>query len=419
MIDEDGQHCSAGALWYGLEDPRNKAVRIEKEMASKEAGEAAAILYAVQNTPREVSIHFKIKSGRILRTLTKDLEKCEDKGWIDIRDSTLLKAIAAALRGKGTRCTLQEVELATSIPMKEADKLAESGLHDEATSDLRTEIPVAHDLQGVKLRTGTQSSFYKAIKVSKPKPERTKTRIMLDITRYAAADLSGKTPTDSQIWMSIRHPDISRSTRDFMWRCLHQAYKIGSYWRNIPTYEHWATCQHCGVDETMEHALLECNVPGQAILWSLARELWEMKGYQWPEMSYGQIFACGLADVRNAAGKKDAGANRLFRILISETAHQIWHLRCTRVITWGNDPLHFLSEAELHNKWLHRINSRLKIDMLLTDTKKYGNRALNKKEVINTWKGVLDKPLNLSDIGIGQSGFLVGIPPLRPPGRNR
>ncbi|KAJ7124567.1 hypothetical protein C8R43DRAFT_1030952 [Mycena crocata] len=57
--------------------------------------------------------------------------------------------------------------------------------------------------------------------------------------------------------------------------------------------------------------------------------------------------------------------------------------------------------------------------MLLTDTKKYGNRALNKKEVINTWKGVLDKPLNLSDVGIGQSGFLVGIPPFRPPARNR
>ncbi|KAJ7029461.1 hypothetical protein C8F04DRAFT_1211945 [Mycena alexandri] len=169
----------------------------------------------------------------------------------------------------------------------------------------------------------------------------------------------------------------------------------------------------------MEHILLECDAPGQEVLWKLTQELWEMKGYAWPEISYGHIFACGLVDIRDEKGKRDDGAIRLFRILISETAHLIWKFRCTRVIERGNDPNRYFSDAELHNKWLHCINSRLRTDALLTDMKKYGSRALNINKVQNTWKGILMDNQNLPDIWVRQSGFLVGIPPLRPPGRNQ
>ncbi|KAJ7430777.1 hypothetical protein FB451DRAFT_1038724 [Mycena latifolia] len=418
-INEDGEHCSAGGVWYGPEDPRNTSVRVEKELASKEGGVVAAILYTIQNSPREVSIDFWINSKRILRALTTDLDESEDKGWIGVNDKVLLKTIVAALRGRGTRCTLREAGESENQAMQRASELARLGLHDGEPVFLQMDIPPAFNLTGMKLKKGSQASFYKAIKASKPKPERMKTTMMLDITRHAAKNLSGRAPIDSQIWLSIRHQDITRTTRDFMWRCLHQAYKLGDYWRNIPTYEQRATCPNCQVDETMEHILLECSAPGQEILWKLARELWEMKGYQWPEMNYGSVFACALVDVRNQAGKRDEGANRLFRILISETAHLIWKFRCTRVIDRGNDPTRFFTEAELHNKWLHCINSRLRTDALLTNSKKYGNRALNPKKVMNTWNGVLKDAENLSDTWVWQSGFLVGIPPLRPPGRNQ
>ncbi|KAJ7927946.1 ribonuclease H-like protein [Mycena leptocephala] len=402
-VNEDGEHCSAGGVWYGPDDARNSTVRVKKELASKEGGEAAAILFAIQNLPREVSPNFKIKSRRILRALTVDLEIYEDKGWTDVNDSTILRAIVAALRGRGSRCTFQEASEIDGQGMKEASDMADLGLDGGLPSLLGTDIPPSHDLKGMKLCTGTQKSFYKAIKAGKKKPERMKTTIMLDITRHAATDLSGRTPTDSQIWLSIRNQDITRTTRDFMWRCLHQAYKVGNYWRNIPTYEHFATCQHCQVDDTMEHILLECEAPGQQKLWDMAQELWEMKGYQWPEMSYGRIFACGLVDVRNASGKRDVGANWLFRILISETAHLIWKLRCTRVIDRGNDPSKYFTKTELQNKWLHCINSRLRSDALLTDTKKYGNRALKIRKVMDTWRGVVKDPKNLSDTSIRQS----------------
>ncbi|KAJ7877250.1 hypothetical protein B0H14DRAFT_2342426 [Mycena olivaceomarginata] len=97
------------------------------------------------------------------------------------------------------------------------------------------------------------------------------------MTRFAVQDLTGKTPSDKEIWFSIRDKDMTRKIRNFMWKCLHQADKCGTHWRNIPGFEHWATCAHCHVDETKEHILLECNAPGQSVIWKLCRELWQKK----------------------------------------------------------------------------------------------------------------------------------------------
>ncbi|KAJ7889015.1 hypothetical protein B0H13DRAFT_1626844, partial [Mycena leptocephala] len=59
------------------------------------------------------------------------------------------------------------------------------------------------------------------------------------------------------------------------------------------------------------------------------------------------------------------------------------------------------------------------IDRLLTDTSRYGSRALDIKTVLKTWDGVLMDNKNLPDNWIWQSGVLVGIGKFRPPGRNR
>ena len=97
----------------------------------------------------------------------------------------------------------------------------------------------------------------------------------------------------------------------------------------------------------------------------------------------------------------------------------IWKLRCE----WKferepkNDPLP--SELEIHNRWLASINKRLLLDYITTNKKKYGKRATSKKLVAQTWNGVLLNSRNLLDSNIQQSGVLVGIQSLRPPGRNR
>ncbi|KAJ7725397.1 hypothetical protein B0H16DRAFT_1332721, partial [Mycena metata] len=285
--------------------PRNSMVPVEAELCTRSAGESAAILFAVQNLPREMAINFQLKSRRTIQALITKLSSYADGDWVEVEDGHLLRAITAALRGRGTKCTFKEAGISNCDSMAMALALSREGLNEEIPTHLQVDIPRGYVMKGMKLKTGSQRTFYRAVKAMKPKPQHMKTTIMLDITRHAAWNLSGATPTDGQIWRSIRHQDITRTTRDFLWRCLHQAYKVGEHWRNIPTYEHYANCQ---VDEPMEHILLECDAPGREVLWNLAQELWEKKGYAWPEMNYGSVFACGLVD---------------------ETAHLIWKFRCT------------------------------------------------------------------------------------------
>src|SRR6201996_7737815 len=98
---------------------------------------------------------------------------------------------------------------------------------------------------------------------------------------------------------------------------------------------------------------------------------------------------------------------RLYRILVTETAHLIWKIRCQRVIEENNIPK---SQTEIHNRWTAAINERLQLDCLLADPK-LGSRALKKEIVLKTWKGLLkDEDRLLSDWTRRSKGVLVGIP---------
>ncbi|KAJ7699515.1 hypothetical protein B0H17DRAFT_926241 [Mycena rosella] len=68
-----------------------------------------------------------------------------------------------------------------------------------------------------------------------------------------------------------------------------------------------------------------------------------------------------------AVKKGDAGTARLFRILVSESAHLIWCLKCERVIQ-EKDPA---SNQETKNRWLKLMNNRLELDCLPTNEVKY------------------------------------------------
>jgi ribonuclease HI len=418
-LDNDGELLTAGAIWYEENDPRNRPVRVQSNLASKTAGEPAAILSAIQDEPQEATLHFKLQSTRLIRMLTTDLELWEAKDWLGASDPTLVKAIVAALRGRGTKCSFCEISEPETNTMKKVKDLAVSGLDGAPPDHINTEIPEGYMLSGISLAKGTQSSFYRAIKSKMKKVERMKTTVMLDITRHAVKDLTGSMSTDEEIWWSIRDKDITRTTREFMFKCLHQAYKCGEYWKHITNFEHWGICQTCGVDESIEHVLLECTAPGQSTIWNLAEELWRMTGYDWPDLRVGTILGSALSNFKRDGRKRDTGANRLFKILITESAHEIWILRCNRVITNGSDPEKFPSEQEIHNKWLFRINHRLRMDQLMANSFKFEKQALNYKTVESTWKSVLMDTEKLSEHWIWQSGVLVGILPLRPPGRNR
>ncbi|EIM88751.1 uncharacterized protein STEHIDRAFT_21159, partial [Stereum hirsutum FP-91666 SS1] len=236
---------------------------------------------------------------------------------------------------------------------------------------------------------------------------RIRTTTMLDIARWAVKTLTGHLPTDRKLWKTCHHKDFSKSFRSFLWRLFHGGYKCGVYWETIPNYELRGRCPVCDNEtESLEHILLECTAPGGEIVWNLARQLWEMTGHPWPALSFGTILGCGLSDFRNPDGVRLPGTNRLYRILISESAHLIWKMRCTRRIEHLDDPAKFPSEREIRNKWVYHMNRRLLIDRLTCDKKRYGRRATQPKTVLNTWSSVLLGKENLPDDWIRESGVL-------------
>jgi hypothetical protein len=205
-----------------------------------------------------------------------------------------------------------------------------SSLPHEDNMDLTAPTKFIHT--GAKLSALTEADLYKGILAKRIVSERQTTVAKLDITRWAVKDLSGKLPTDDKIWQLIRHKDITRSIRGFMWKGLHGAHRCGKFWENTPGHKHRAICPTCKVEESMEYILLECSAPGQLTVWNLSKTLWQQKYDDWPTITIGTILGCGMSIFI------DKGANCLFHIIISESAHLIWKLQCERCIvtplTW-------------------------------------------------------------------------------------
>jgi ribonuclease HI len=102
---------------------------------------------------------------------------------------------------------------------------------------------------------------------------------------------------------------------------------------------------------------------------------------------------------------KDPGEERLYKILITESAHLIWKLRNERVIG-GDGPAPL---AKIMNGWLKTVNNRLAIDCAMTNTKKYGRKALKSSLVKKTWKKTLRNERALAKDWPSTVGVLVGV----------
>ncbi|KAJ3716678.1 hypothetical protein C8R42DRAFT_588198 [Lentinula raphanica] len=184
---------------------------------------------------------------------------------------------------------------------------------------------------------------------------------------------------------------------------MHDAYKVGTYWDQIPGYEQRANCQHCRVPETLEHILLECECPGQNEIWEAAGELWKKQKTNWIKPEYGTILGCGAVNIFGENKKAIPGESRLYRIVVSESAHLIWKLRNERIINLTDTP----SKERIVKRWNTAIKGRHQIDYVLSSNK-YGKRQLSKRAMYSTWKNVLGSETPNSDDNREGIGVLVG-----------
>ena len=409
---KEGTQERRGCLaYFGQNDPRNAIITEPTTPTSgKNVKEILiASLYAAKNTPRDAPLNMKTLNPILRTILNEKLKIWEEKGWIGIQIAPYVRALAATLR---QRCAITTIELAK----ENTERRTANRIRDWARETNHNEIPQKEhppldieprfNLTGAKLKTLTQALAYKGIRESKSvKPRQTTERNLqrlrdkLEQQHYNAQD--------EVIWKGIRHKDIRRPIRDFMWKTIHGAHKIGTFWTKIPNYEQRAECGKCKTLDSMEHILGECKAEGQQTIWTEAKRLWEKTGQKWIKPSSDDAILASTQTWKHpTTGKRRPGIERLWRILITESIYMIWKLRCERVIGKEDEEWEHSKET-VKAAWRSQITARLHLDLELI-RRRYGARAQQRATVLKTWTSVLADLESLPDDWTKQIGFLVG-----------
>ena len=277
----------------------------------------------------------------------------------------------------------------------ESDRLATKGAEKETLDDLPLNIPLDYNLQGAKLASMTQALAYRGICGRNNPLPRLTTMGNLEATKIAIRNFTLSHETESSIWKGMRKKSIRPRVQQFLYKTMHGTYKIGNFWSNIPGYQHWGQCNDCQTTEDMNHILVTCTTEPVNIIWTLARDTWPHAPELWPDISLGLILGCGNLSFPEEDEPSDdedddsqqkrydrKGQERLLQILISESAHLIWVLRCDRVI---NDNPH--TPEEIKSRWLKAINSRLTDDKIIATKTQRGK--VTRKLVESTWHKAL------------------------------
>jgi hypothetical protein len=291
---------------------------------------------------------------------------------------------------------------------EEADRLAGEGARKPMPNEeFSLDFPPDKVPTGASLASLEQRDLYRMISETKQSPARPKTEKNIELIKRDTQVRFGRHPTSEAIWKASRHKDLTRKTRDFLWKSTQHAYKIGEFWFPIEGLQERGICPICNEPENMEHILVKCKSNARTLTWKLANDLWLNRHNTPLPSDLGGILGCGLANyTRN--NKPDKGKNRLYRIIVSETAFIVWKLRNERRIR-DKDSTTDTPESEIRNRWLNAINKRLTIDRCLTDGKRFGKRALDWKVVKSTWTRCLKDEESLPTDWYKRRGVLVGI----------
>ncbi|KNZ80655.1 Ribonuclease H1, partial [Termitomyces sp. J132] len=386
--DDRGQVAAGAGIWFSLNDPRNRAIRLPYYIAqTNNAGETIAILEAARSVPNTQSILLKSDSQITIDNLTSLLTKHEDEGWIGTANSNILCPLIACLHERKGLTILEKVKAHAEITGNEgADCLADQGARKTLQDEIDLRIPKGYDLSGAKLVSVMQALVYKGILESQLAPTRRGTAVNLDMTRWAAKDRIGVLPLDRVIWKSLRDKALSREIRNFLWKSMHGLYKLGKYWENIPSFESRATCPKCRVEELMAHILTECKVSGLAHIWTLTEKTFNLRKVTFRKPSIGDILGCTITGGDNM---RDAREETFRSIVIAEAAYTIWKARCKWRITREADPDHVLSRQEVVSQMRAALERKIKLDCMATDAERYGKKVVMQKKVHSMWKHLM------------------------------
>ncbi|KAF5318885.1 hypothetical protein D9758_019007 [Tetrapyrgos nigripes] len=406
-------------VFYGHGDATNQSIRLPEQVGdtkiiqSNQTAELVAAMEATEPIAKTIQITLETDSKYVISHLTKSLRKMEDTGYINVNNAEIIRAMIARYRLREAPIHVKWVKGHNGHEgNEEADALVGRATTKVTEDQLVLDVPPKLRITGAKLKMLTQKLAYMAIRQRKSAamPDRPRTRNVITQVKEQAQTLFDISPTDSVIWTSIRSKDLERKTRYFLWMIANNAYMTGTQWQRTGYTEEAkerAVCQHDRKIEDIAHILSGCESPGQELIWDLTGELWEKKGssLQWERPALGTIVGARLAVLKTPGGARKTGEERLWRILIAESAYLIWKMRCERVIQKDNVPF---TTREIENRWLHMIDERIQLDRCMTN-QKYGNKGISPNLVRATWQGLLKREHTLPDDWVTNTGVLVGI----------
>ena len=82
-----------------------------------------------------------------------------------------------------------------------------------------------------------QVKLYRHIKSLRKAKTRDGTLVNVGRTQAGVEDQFQLCPSPRAIWKAIRSKDVSRNVQDYLWKNMHNAYKLGKFWDNIPGFE--------------------------------------------------------------------------------------------------------------------------------------------------------------------------------------
>ena len=408
-LNNGEENTSAGlGVWYGDEDTRNLSMKVPTHEQSNQTGELLAVLMAVKNHPPNEDLKIISDSKYVIDGLTKNRGRWETRDWIDTQHGDIFKCITAWIRWRNGKTYITWVKGHSGVKgNEEADRLAGEGAK-LTTSDPNFSLECPQELTtlGARISELNQRDFYRIINEKEVIPRRSRTDRNLEVIKARSQETHGTSPTSEKIWLATKHRDFSRRIRDFLWKAAQNAYKIGEFWAPITGYEERGMCPLCNEVEDMEHILTKCKSTNRSTAWNLANEVWRKRHISSLPDNLGDILGCGLANFQTN-GKPNQGKNRLYRILMSETAYLIWKTRNERRIRDSDNVI--TPDVITAKRWINAINKRLTIDRFLTDRKRFGKKTMNEKLVKATWVNCLKNEESLPANWPSLKGVLVGI----------
>ncbi|KAH6904211.1 hypothetical protein BKA70DRAFT_1154347 [Coprinopsis sp. MPI-PUGE-AT-0042] len=359
-----------------------------------------------------LQIHTSSRS--LIDNLTKKVGHSEDRAWTTHKHGEMLEALVSRLRRRDGYTTFKLTDKKQPTEeMKRAIRLAEEAENEPETNTQIT-LYTLSCIRGARLEALSQADMYKLI-LSRRRPglnPRRHTAQNMEATRENVRVRTGKKPDLESVWTSYKTKAVqSKKAKALLWKIMHGALPVGEMWNRGGGNEEKATCPMCRTIESTEHIFLKCKGNGQAIVWKEARDLLRKAEINLPqEIDVPTILGSAMSDLQTE-GRPDAGRNRLYTKTIIESMYLIWVMRCKWKIGDKGDEQKAISAPEARNRWKAMMNKALLTEVVSTSRKRYGNKALDKETVLETWQRVvIDADALRREIDSGWStGVVVGI----------